>query len=186
MISKDTKTKLKNPPQFEDTMLEINVVAYLILNKIKNLKLGKSFPDIEIPDKNIIIEVKNLHTSQKLLESNGEVVLLNDIRRIWSRISKEILPKLKNNKINIILFDVPAEVSFDEFEDLFIFSNKITIDRRTKEIVPLFKGEYSKEANKKISAVVMLKNNCFKGIINPLNEKEISDNIKKLFNLINI
>ena len=38
--------------------------------------------------------------------------------------------------------------------------------------------------NKKISAVIMMKNNYFKGIINPLNDKQIPANLKEMFNLI--
>ena len=190
LISKDIKTKLKNPPQFEDTLSEIKVASHLISNKIKKLKLGKSFPDIELTDQNVIIEVKNLHSAQKWLDSNGEVVCLDDIGRMRSKV-EEILPKLEGSKVNIILFDVTgAGVSFEEFKDLCIYSEKITINLQTKEVVPLFKGEFSKEENKNISAVVMLKDMLkdwyFKGLINPLSDKTIPDNIKKLFNLIDV
>lgn len=181
-LSRDIKNKLKNPPQFEDTLSEIKVVCHLLHNNIRNIKLNKTFPDIEISP-NIIIEVKNLHTSQKLVDSKNKAEFIDDIERIKSRIKEEVLPKLTNNKINLILFEVPIGVDFDEFEDLFIFSEKRKYDLKAKQIIPLFEGWFSEEESKNISAVIMLKNNTYKGIINPLNKKIIPLNLKKVFNL---
>lgn len=144
LISKDIKAKLMNPPQFQDTLSEIKACCYLISNGIKNVRLSRNFPNIEIPDRNIIIEVKNLHSAQRLLNSNAEVAYLDDIRRIWSKLSEEILPKLENSKINIILFDVPVEVDFDEFEDLFVYSEEITINLQTN-LKFLYLGENSQK-----------------------------------------
>ena len=102
------------------------------------------------------------------------------------KLSEEILPKLENSKINIILFDVPVEVDFDEFEDLFVYSEEITINLQTNQVIPLFRGKFSKKKNNKISAVVMLKDNHFRGLINPLNNRIIPHDIKKLFNFIDV
>lgn len=182
LISKDIKNKLYNPPQFGDTLTEIKVVSYLFSNGMEP-KFGKAFPDIEIPSHQIIIEVKNLHSSQKFLESEGGVVELDDISRIWAKVSEEFLPKIDDDKINIILFEVPPEVEFDEFEDLFIYSVKVYVDKRTMKPARYFKGEFSKEENSKISAVIMLYDGSYEGIINPLNNKNIPEEIKGLFNL---
>jgi len=46
-----------------------------------------------------------------------------------------------------------------------------------------FKEEFSKEENKNISAVIMIKNNYFKRIINSLNEQQIPKNLTRVFNL---
>jgi len=194
LISKDLKTKLRNsshPSQFEDTLIEVKA-AVILLSKGFKINLPNTFPDIEVPDMNTIIEIKNLHTSDKILDATGDyAVEIDDIKKIWDRISEKILPKLEDDKINLILINVNPLVEFDEFEDLLIFCErsreggvKYTYDRKTKQFIWEFKGEFSKGENKNISAVIMMKNNHFKGIINPLNDKQIPTNLKEMFNLI--
>jgi len=191
LVSKELKNKLTNPSQFEDTLIEVKVAVILLLNGFK-IKLPNTFPDIEITDMNAIIEVKNLHISDKLLDATGDyAVEIDDIKKIWDRISEEILPKLEDGKINLILMHVNPLVEFDEFEDLLIFCErsrkggvKYTYDRKKEQFIWGFKGEFSREENKKISAVIMMKNNYFKGIINPLNKQQIPDKLKRVFNLI--
>ncbi len=193
LINKDLRDKLNNSPQFEDTLIEIKTACYLIKNKI-DIRLSKSFPDVEIPELNSIIEVKNLHTSQKLLEPMGEYAEeIDDITRIWDIILDKILSKLLDDKINFILMNVPPGVDFGEFMDLLIFCQRngkggviYNINTETKQVIRHFLGEFSKKENDKISSVIMMKNNHFKGVINPLNNKKIPDILKKLFNLIEI
>lgn len=192
LTSKHLVTKLMNPSQFKDTLIEIKVAVYLLNNGIK-VDLPPSFPDIEIPEEEAIIEVKNLHTSEKLSGSKGDyAVEFDDINRIWDIITERIIPKLDKNSINLILINVPSEVDFDEFEDLFIFCERsksgviYKFDKKTREVISEFAGEFSRKENKIISGVIMMKNNYFKGIINPLNEKDISEELISLFNLIKI
>jgi len=193
LISKDLKTKLLNPTQFEDTLIEVKVATILSSNGIR-VELPPTFPDIQIPDWNTIIEVKNLHTSDKLVHPIGEYASeVDDIKRIWDIISERILPKLDSETINLILINVPPIVDFNEFADLLVYCKrsreggvKYTINWKTKQVILRFNGEFSNEENKDISAVIMMKDNYFKGIINPLNKAKIPDDLTGIFNLQNI
>ena len=189
LISKNLKVKLRNHDQFEDTLIEIKVAVYLLENGI-NVILPSSFPDIIVPEENAIIEVKNIHISEKLSDSNGDyAILVDDIKRIWDKITDEVIDKLNEKNINLILVNAPVGMDFDEFEDLFVFCKRTKggvnyiFDKKTMQRIFPFNGEFSRKENKIISGVIMMKKDYFKGILNPLNGKEISHKLIDIFNL---
>jgi len=193
LLSKDLKNKLLNPTQFEDTLIEVQVASVLLERGI-DIELPDTFPDINIPDFDVIIEVKNLHTSEKFLDSSGKeyAVEIDDIKRIWGVISEKILHKLDDIKTNLILINVPPIVDFDEFIDLLIHHERsreggvsVPIDVEKMEDIPDFSGEFAHKSNENISAVIMMKNGGFRGILNPYRRRDVPDILMEFFRIEN-
>ena len=149
-MSKDMKHKLNN--QFEDTISEIKVFAYLILNGIK-CKFEK-FPDIKIINREIRIEVKNIYDSKKLTdnifcakrlaEKPEYMEELDDISRMRSRIDE--VNKIDDTMLNIIIIDVTnaSSILSDEFEYSLIENyNKISA-------IVMLEGKYLKNLSFKV------------------------------------
>lgn len=197
LLNKELKTKLKNPTQFYDTLVEIKVAVFLLSNSISDIEMGKGYPDIHVPLWDADIEVKNNNIPQKLriytLEMLEKMDTLNmemeavdmtdDPQRIWNRIELEILPQLRD-KINIILINASPVLDYEEMKDFLLFTIEWScIITDNKEVRVDFKGEFSKQENSKISSVVILKDGHYKGLFNPLNTEIIPDQILNLFNI---
>ncbi|MHA1221670.1 MAG: hypothetical protein ACTSP3_00145 [Candidatus Heimdallarchaeaceae archaeon] len=197
LISKRLKTKLRNPSEFHDTLLEIEVAVYLLRNLSYDIILGNGYPDIQIPQLDVDIEIKNNNIPQKLTLYSQELIekmdklgleieavdLSNDPQRIWDRVESEIIHRL-GDKTNIILVGASPVLDYEEMKDFLLCSTQWSFDiRENNQLVVDFKGEFSKNDNNKISAFVVLKNGVYKGLFNPLSEKNIP---KELLELLNI
>jgi len=196
------KEHLQNSTQFMDTFTEIHVALHLATEGLKP-EWGKDPPDIIISELDTDIEVKNLKDPEKLKDSGGKVVELDDMYRIEDRIVKKVLRNLNANRVNLIVLGVVG-VGFDEFEDLFVFSNQYQVNPRTLEVIRHFEGLFSSERYDALSAVVMMKDPFerwlnpwrrtemrpgdaeFRGLLNPRRRRKVPQRIARAFNIVDL
>lgn len=193
LLTKGLKRHLMNPEQFFPTIAEIDVILHLMGHGLK-AQWGPDPPDIEIPSLQTDIEVKCLSVADKLKNArNGEVVALNDIRRMRIRIRREVLPRIRDNHAHIVILNAEG-FGFDEFEDLLLDVGCAT-DPKTNGL--FCRSEYGK-----VSAAVLMKEpflwprrkrvpldlriSTFAGILNPGGEIDVPVALRKALNIVSL
>lgn len=185
------KRHLANPSQFFPSMAEVDVVLRLMDCGLET-HWGTDPPDIEIHDLQVDIEVKSMSVADRLKNSkNGEVVVLDDIQRMRTRIRREVLKSIRGDHVYILVF-MAEGFGLDEFQDLLLDGGSVAD--------PKSKGLFRRLECSRISAAVLMKepflwpSRClihpdfrspiFEGILNPKSEKRVPVALRKAFNIV--
>jgi len=191
LLTDRLKGHLTNPKQFLPSMAEVDVVLRLMDYGLE-AHWGTDPPDIEIRNLQMDIEVKRMSVADRLKNArNGQVVVLDDIQRMRTRIRHEVLPSIRDDHAYILVFTAEG-FGLDEFGDLLLDRGSIAD--------PESEGLFRRPECCRISAAVLMRepflwpsrrrvrldsrSPVFAGILNPRSKKEVPVALRKAFNIV--
>jgi hypothetical protein len=195
----DLRKRLRNSRQFINTIAEIDVILHLANSGLRS-EWGHSWPDIVLPEMGIGVEVKTLGMSEKLKDSKGKAVEIDDIGRLDARIQAEVLPRLGPDTTCILVVGAD-DLSFGEFVDYFSSCSEIAGATTTIGVLRWQGGAFSCPEFASLIAAVMMKDpfkrwlnpwrratTCpidseFKGLLNPRRTTDVPMNLRQAFNM---
>jgi len=191
LLTDRLKGHLTNPLQFLPSMAEVDVVLRLMDYGLE-AHWGTDPPDIEIRNLQVDIEVKRMSVADRLKNAkNGQVVVVDDIQRMRTRIRHDVLGRIRDDHAYILVF-IAEGFCLDEFRDLLLDGGSIAD--------PKSKGLFRRPECSRISAAVLMRepflwpsrrrvhpdsrSPTFAGILNPKSEKEVPVALRKAFNIV--